>query len=89
MPKHTLQMLVLLTAFGVAPATAGHRNPSAVANRHESACPYERARAEAAAAASAQAALVKKGPTIITLTERVPPESSLWAISRGSGVLNP
>jgi len=79
-------LLVLLALATVAPVSA-HQHPTAT--RHSAECPYERARAEAAAAATAQAARVKKGPTTITLTERVPRESSLWAMSQGSGVLNP
>lgn len=79
-------LLVLLALATVAPVSA-HQRPAAT---HKSpACPYERARAEAAAAAAVHAAPVKKAPTTITLTDRVPRESSLWAMSQGSGVLNP
>jgi hypothetical protein len=80
--KRTL--LVLGTIAWVAPLSA-HQN--AIADKHHSGCPYERARAEAAARA-AQAALPPspKAPTTITLTDRVPAESSLFGWGGDSGL---
>jgi hypothetical protein len=46
------------------------------------ACPYERARLAAEAAAAEKA-----GPTMITLTDRVPADAPL--LGRGSGFTNP
>ena len=89
MPRHTLKLLVLLSAFSVAPATAGHRALAAEAKHHHSACPYERAREEAAARAAAafvQPVAAPKGPTTITLTDRAPADSSLLGLGRGGFV---
>ena len=80
--KRTL--LVLGTIAWVAPLSA---HQGAVAGKHHSGCPYERARAEAAARA-AQAALpppAPKVPTTITLTDRVP----LLGWGGDSGFLKP
>lgn len=66
MPGHVLKLLFLLTAFAVAPATAG--NPSgATAGKHydEAGCPFERARlANVWMQSHAQ---TPKAPTRITL----------------------
>jgi uncharacterized membrane-anchored protein len=90
MPKHRLKLLILLTAFAVAPASAGHRGPMisptpAVASWSDDwvACPKERARL----AAARQAAAAKSGPTTITLTDRVPADAPL--LGRGSAFINP
>jgi hypothetical protein len=80
--KRTL--LVLGTIAWIAPLSA---HQGAIAGKHHSGCPYERARAEAAARA-AQAALPPppKVPTTITLTDRVPSESSLLGWGGDSGL---
>jgi hypothetical protein len=85
MPKHTLKLLVLLTALSVAPASAGEWNFRPAAYHDEGGCPYERARIAAAAAAWTAE---QKGETTITLTDRVPPDSSLF-IGPGSRFLTP
>jgi hypothetical protein len=74
MPKHTLKLLVLLTALSVAPASAGEWNFRPAAYHDEGGCPYARARMAEAAAWTAQQEVV----TTITLTDRVPPDSSLF-----------
>ena len=85
MPKHTLKLLALLTALSVAPASAGEWNYRSAAYHHDSGCPYEQARiAEPAAAWSAE----QQGVTTITLTDRVPPDSSLFS-GPGSRFLTP
>jgi hypothetical protein len=83
---HMLKLLALLAVFSVAPAAAGHcgrgQCVAGAQPRHHSACPYQRAREEAAAAAEAAAEPVSaSAPTTITLTERVPAGSSLDAPS--------
>ena len=84
MPKHTLKLLVLLTALAVTPASAGEWNYRSAAY-HDSGCPHERARmAEAAAKWTAE----QKGVTTITLTDPVPADSSLF-IGPGSRFLTP
>jgi hypothetical protein len=84
MPKHTLKLLVLLTALSVTPASAGEWNFRPAAYHDEGGCPYERARmAEAASWTAPQEAV-----TTITLTDRVPPDSSLF-IGPGSRFLTP
>jgi hypothetical protein len=88
MPKHTLKLLVLLMVFSVAPAS-GHRavivpTPAVVSWSDDPvACPYERARLAAAAAAASD----KAEPTTITLTDRIPPDAPL--LGRGSGLFLP
>jgi hypothetical protein len=85
-----LKLLILLTAFSVAPASAGRRlaeiapTPAVITWSDDSvACPYERARLAALEADGG-------GPTTITLTDRVPPDSSLLGgMGHGSGVLAP
>jgi hypothetical protein len=89
MPKHMLKLLVLLTVFSVAPATAGHQISIAPPAGLHSKCPHERARAEAAWAAAIRAAAVQRGPTTITLTDRVPADSSLFSVGGESGFLRP
>lgn len=89
MPKHTLKLLVLFTTFSVAPATAGHVTALVPPAGLHSKCPYERARAEAAWAAAKAAAAVPRGPTTITLTDRVPADSSLFSVGGDSGFLRP
>jgi hypothetical protein len=93
MPRHTLKLLILLTAFSVAPASAGRhtatiaRTPAAVTwNDDTITCPYERARLAAEAAAARQP-LAKSRPTTITLTDRVPADAPL--LGRESSFLNP
>jgi hypothetical protein len=84
MAKHKLELLVLLTAFAVAPATAGNRiGPAAGDHSGESACPYERARLAAAAALQ-----TRSGPTRVTLTERLPRHGTIGGVVRRSS-LNP
>jgi uncharacterized membrane-anchored protein len=89
MPRHRLKLLILLTAFAVAPASAGSRAPMlsptpAVAGWSDDsvACPHERARLAAARHAAA-----RNGPTTITLTDRVPADAPL--LGRGSAFINP
>jgi hypothetical protein len=63
MRKHTLKLFAIVTIFAVAPASAGQRvgPPS---NHHSGpACPYERAKA----AAAAKAAHAPKAETRVTL----------------------
>lgn len=83
MPKHTLKLLVLLSALSVAPASAGQWNSSAAAFGDDTGCPYERARLAAAWEAEHQ------GETTITLTDRVPADSSLFDFSRGTSLPTP
>jgi hypothetical protein len=85
MPKHTLKLLVLSTALAVTPASAGEWNYRAAAYHDESGCPYEQARMAAAAAAWTAE---QKRVTTITLTDRVPADSSLF-IGPGSRFLTP
>ncbi|HEY4070039.1 MAG TPA: hypothetical protein VGM04_00590 [Sphingomicrobium sp.] len=87
MPRHTLKLLALLTAFAVVPANAGLRVGPAT-NNHSSdpACPYERARIAAALAQSQQSQQAQqawKAPTRITLLEGAPSESSLRNVAPG------
>jgi hypothetical protein len=89
MPKHTLKLLAPLMALSVAPVSAGHcvKGPCAAAApavRHHSDCPYERARAAAAAAEAWQA---PRAPTTVTLTDRMPADGSLLDLGRGSTFL--
>ena len=85
MPKHTLKLLVLSTVLTVAPASAGEWNYRPAAYHDDGSCPYERARIAAAAAGwSAE----QKGVTTITLTDRVPADSSLFT-GPGSRFLTP
>jgi hypothetical protein len=93
MPGYTLKLLVLSMAFSVAPASAGHcgggRCTAAAAPKaHHSACPFERAREAAGAAAAAHTAAWTEAPTTITLIDRVPPDSPL-GMGHGSGFLAP
>ena len=67
MQRHKLKLLALLAIFAVAPAS-GHRMIAASANHDGRSCPYEAARAEARASASAAA-----GETVVTLTEQLRP----------------
>jgi hypothetical protein len=84
MAKHRLELLVLLTAFAVAPATAGNRiGPVGGDHSGESACPYERARLAAAAPAQ-----TFSGPTRVTLMERLPRNGTIGGVVRRSS-LNP
>ena len=82
MPRHALKLLVLLLGFSVAPASAGNQVSGASPSQHESECPYERARL---------AALAEQGgvPTTITLTDRAPPDGSLFGMGHESGFLAP
>ena len=96
MPRHTLKLLALLAVFSVTPVAAnqcrgGSCIKAAQSKPHHSACPYERAREAAAAAEAAgiAAAPSVKTETRITLTDRVPSESSLLGYSHGSGFLQP
>jgi hypothetical protein len=97
MPRHTLKLLALLAVFSVTPVAANHCRggtcvtTAAVSKAHHSNCPYERAR-EAAAAAEAAGITVApsvKSETRITLTDRVPSDSSLLGYSHGSSFLQP
>jgi hypothetical protein len=90
MAKHRLKLLVLLTAFSVAPASARHSPAALVAqpavmswSDDSVTCPYERARLAAAAAAASE----RLGPTPIILTDRVPPDAPL--LGRGSSLFTP
>ena len=82
MPKHTFKLLILLTVLSVTPASAGEWNNPAAAYQDASGCPYARARLEAAWVAQ------QKGETTVTLTDRVPPDSSLF-VGPGSRFLTP
>jgi hypothetical protein len=89
MPKHLLKLLVLVAAFGIAPASADSKAPTiaptpAVATWADDSvtCPFERARLAAARQATAG-----KRPTTITLTDRVPADAPL--LGRGSAFINP
>ena len=77
MPRHTLKLLILLTAFSVAPAAAGHQLSLVPPAGLHSKCPFERARAEAAWTEAVRAAAATRKaptptPTTITLTDRAP-----------------
>ena len=89
MPKHTLKLLVLLTVFSVAPAAAGGRTALVPPTGLHSKCPHERARAQAAWAAAVRAEAAQRGPTTITLTDRVPADSSLFSVGGGTSFLRP
>jgi hypothetical protein len=83
MPRHSLKLLFLLTAFAVAPATAGSRvGPTAGGHSQGPACPYERARL-AALLSQGQAQQAPKAPTRITLLQGAPSESSLRNVAPG------
>ena len=85
MPQHTLKLLVLLTAFAVAPATAGQRvGPPAATHSEQSAGPHERARLAAAAAWKAQADKAAKAPTRVTLVGGAPGERALRNVAPGA-----
>ena len=79
--------LLLATLVWVAPLSAEQH--SGAVKHHSSACPYERAREAAAAAAAARVWQPPKAATTITLTDRVPADSSLFSLGRESGFLNP
>jgi len=91
MRTYSLRLLVLLAVFSVAPATAGSRTALVAPAGLHSKCPYERARAEAAWAATLRTtpAPAPSAPTTITLTDRVPADSSLFGATGGSGFLTP
>lgn len=89
MPDHSLKLLFLLAAIAVVPASADSRAPKIAptpaviswADDSGVSCPYERARL------AAERAAANKGPTTITLTERVPADAPL--LGRGSAFINP
>ena len=89
MPEHSLKLLSLLAAVAVVPASADSRSPKIAptpgvmhwADDSGVSCPYERARL------AAERAAANKGPTMITLTERVPADAPL--LGRGSAFINP
>jgi hypothetical protein len=81
MPSHSLKLLFLLPAFGVAPATAGH-HVGALGSAADSPCPHERARLDALVVQH-QAQLAPARPTRITLTGRVPNDSSQPGVAPG------
>jgi hypothetical protein len=95
MARHMLKLLALLAVFSVTPVAANHCRGgtciATVSKQHHSACPYERAREAAAAAEAAGIATAPsvKTETRITLTDRVPSDSSLLGYSHGSGFLQP
>ena len=84
MPKHTLKLLFLLSAFAVAPANAGHRMSGGVSRPWADAttCPHERARLEALARAEANDAA--KAPTRVTLVEIPSSERPLRSVAPGA-----
>jgi hypothetical protein len=82
MPRVTLNLLALLAAFSVAPATASQGFGRGPDGSHESDCPYVRAELAARSPPASE-------PTTITLTEPVPPESSLFSYTDGAGFLTP
>ena len=90
MSKHSLKLLVLSTAFAVAPATAGNRIDIARGDHSSAAaCPYERARlAAAAAAAKSNWVQPSRRPTRVMLTEAAPRHDALGGVVRRSS-LNP
>jgi hypothetical protein len=91
MPRHTLKLLALMTAVTVAPASAGHRIAGWKAAEKETACPYEKARLAAMAAAlpvPAPAPQRAKVATRITLLDRLP-AGSLLGMGRNSGSFSP
>ena len=89
MPKHSLKLLILLAAVAVVPASAVSQAPKIAPTPaviswsadDSITCPYERARL------AAERAAANKGPTTITLTERVPADAPL--LGRGSAFINP
>jgi hypothetical protein len=88
--RNSPKLLALLTAFSVAPAMAVPRTPLIAPAGLHSKCPYERARAAAAWAAELRAiAPAPKAPTTITLTDRVPSDSSLFGGDGGASFLRP
>ena len=82
MPRLTLNLVALLAAFSIAPAIAGHGLSEPAAGQHESDCPYERAELAALAVSNDE-------PTIITLTDPIPPESSLFSFATSPDFLTP
>jgi hypothetical protein len=82
MPKHTLKLLFLLSAFAVAPANAGHRLSGGVAHpwAETTTCPHERARLEAALAR----AEAEKAPTRVTLLAVPTSERPLRNVAPGA-----
>lgn len=89
MSKHPLKWLILLMPFLVAPASADSHAPAIAPTPaviswsadDSVSCPYERARL------AAERDAANKGPTTITLTERVPADAPL--LGRGSAFINP
>lgn len=81
--------LLLLAAIGWMAPLSAHQNVSAI-KHHPSACPYERAREAAAAAAIVRAwqPAPKPATTTITLRDRVP-GGSLLGWGGDSGFLRP
>ena len=89
MTKHRLELLALLTAFAVAPATAGNRIDSAAGVRaDEVACPYERARLAAAAVAQSRTGQAPAGLTRVTLTQGAARDGAVHGLANRS-FLNP
>lgn len=72
MPRHMLKLLALGLVFSVAPAAAGRLPAMKAAHHHD--CPHKHAQTSAMAVAVPQQA---KGPTTITLPDRVPDGSLL------------
>jgi hypothetical protein len=73
-----------LTSFAVAPAIARERvGPPAAAHADQSACPHERARL-AAAAAAWKAQEARKGPTRVTVVGGAPSERALRNVAPGA-----
>ena len=89
MAKHRLELLVLLTAFAVAPATASHHIDGAVATHADGvACPYERARLAAAAVAQSRTGQAPAGLTRVTLTQGAARDGAVRGVANRS-FLNP
>jgi len=81
MPRLTLNLLALAAVL-IAPASAGRGLSEPAAGQYESDCPYERAELAALAVQNSE-------PTIITLTEPIPPESSLFSFTTSPSFLTP
>jgi hypothetical protein len=89
MPRHTLKLLALLTAFAVAPAMANGRAAALPSGLHY-ACPHARAAAAARnAAIFAHLERARKIPTRITLIDRVTKVDSLSELGGGTAFMRP
>jgi hypothetical protein len=75
MPRQTVRLLILLTAFTVTPAMASRRLPAA---QHGPGCPHRTARAVAAAVS--RGGLSSRTAVNITMTDRLPSDALVFGV---------